>query len=248
MRLRLVGLLVISLSSAALAQPGPDSPPQPGAPGAPAPDPNAPPTPYGLPGAPPPGAPPYPPPGTPVYAQPIPPGAQPPAPPPDPGYAYHRGVTAEANLGVGYIHLSSGGDNYSTDASVALGASVGGWLSPRLALLGRFSMIVVHDHDDTPEGGSVTHSFLGPEAAFWVTPHAWIAGGVGWATIRDDETGCDDNCSQNGFAFDFRVGYAFGPREHQVDISGEVTPAFYSNNGQSGTFTNLSLQIGYRFL
>src|SRR5271163_1433602 len=79
-----------------------------------------------------------------------PPGLPPPPPPPGgvaPGYGYgvvnpwafHRGVTFEANLGVGWIHESASamGATITNDSDAALAGadiSIGGWVNPQLAL------------------------------------------------------------------------------------------------------------------
>lgn len=182
-------------------------------------------------------------------------GPPPPAPPPffAPEYALHRGVTAEASVGVGYARFgaSSAGDSVTVDtnASLVFAVGIGGWLMPRLSLTGRFSTIFIHDHDDLPSGGSLLHAYIGPDLAYWITPHVWLGGGLGLATLHALQVpDCQTNCATNGVGIDIRGGYAFGSSENQLDLSFELAPSFFNQNGASDTVTTLSLQIGYRFL
>jgi hypothetical protein len=244
----------VAAPSVALAQPAPSSPPPPNGPppGNPAPyDPNAGSGPYApAPNGPAPGQPPPPPGG---YGQPTQPnyGYQP--------YQYQQapvsvrsGMTFEANLGLGWIRVSPDGEDSDT-SDVGLGGlclGVGGWVSPKLAITARLAGATVFD---TIMGADFryTNAFFGGSAQYWVDDHFWFGGGAGLGVyaLHVDYNGESDGDSINGFALDMRAGYTFSATtESTWNVSFELNPAFYSDNGQDATVTSIAILGGYQHL
>jgi hypothetical protein len=240
--MRLLALIAFVLPATALAQPSGDLPPAPPPPPEPA-QPQPPQPVYGP---------------QPAYTAQPPYGAQPSyqAPPPVTPWAFHRGVTFEANLGVGFVRLtdSGGGTPINTDGALA-GADlgVGGWLSPQLALTVRIAgNQVKYMGVPGPGEGNLVNAFFGPSLQFWANPNVWLGGGVGFATFRDVGGSCSGNgssqCGVNGWGLDLRAGYSFGDTANTFNVSVELNPSFYSNNGSSGTATGFALLAGYQYL
>ncbi|HEY5928619.1 MAG TPA: hypothetical protein VIV11_43335 [Kofleriaceae bacterium] len=238
----LVSVFVVAVPALALAQTPPPplpqpAPPPPPAAGAPA-DPFAPVPPTDP-------APPMPPPQPappPPYYQPPPPPmyAQPPPPPP----SLHRGMTFEANLGIGWIRLTDeGGDSETSDVGVGgLSLGVGGWMNEKVAITARLSGVTISEDDSR-----FSAIFLGPSAQYWVDKHFWLGGGVGLGIVAASSG--DLNDSITGFSLDLRAGYTFNEgSENTFNASLEINPGFYSENGSSGTATGVGLLFGYQHL
>jgi hypothetical protein len=198
---------------------------------------------------PPTGQPPPPPPGTYGYQQP----PQQFAPPPT---TARRGMTFEANVGVGYIRFAANGaDTVDSDAALA-GADlgIGGWVNPKLAITFRIAGVQFKSSPATDNlDGSIVNVFAGPSAQYWVDDHLWFGGGIGFATFRqvggNSNTNSNDN-STNGYGFDLRAGYSFGQpnSNHTFNVSLEINPCFYSESGTDFTATNVAILAGYQFL
>jgi hypothetical protein len=188
--------------------------------------------------------------------------AQPMQPPPPPppvyvvtdGFRHHHGFTFEANLGIGFVRASGGGTSSNSDASLAgLDIGLGGWLTRQLAVTIRIAGVDVSNSGDT-DAGTLVNAFIGPAAQYWIDPHFWVGGGVGLATLRlVGNSDCNnspstDACGVNGWGFDLRAGYSFGDSAHTFNVSGEITPSFYSQEGESVTATSFALLVGYQYL
>lgn len=218
-------------------------------------DPPPPPPPAGPPGAPPPAyapSPAYvPPPAQPVYVQPA--GPQGP-------WAFHQGVTFEANLGIGYAHLTDQNSNMTldTDADLAgLDIGVGGWITPQLALTGRIAGVNIKYQGTENLDGNIVLAWVGPSLQYWPDPHFWFGGGIGFATYRlignsQCNSNGQDNCGLNGYGADVRAGYSFGDTQHTFNVSVELNPTHINApNGSSsdgGTATSFALLFGYQYL
>ncbi len=157
------------------------------------------------------------------------------APPPT-----HTGLTFEANLGFGLLRIANdNGDSESEGALGGLNLGIGGFLNPQMAVTVRASGVTYVE-----DGGSLTQAFFGPSLQYWVTPNAWIGGGVGLGVARIVVDGFGSD-SETGFALDARAGYTFNPgSKHSFNISAEITPAFI----EEATFTGIAILFGYQTL
>jgi hypothetical protein len=227
MRLVISGL-VLGLSAVSYAQPSGSPPPAPT--GDPV-DPNAaPPGPYGQPPQP--------------YGQPYQPYGQPyQQPPPPPPQSLHNGLTFEANLGFGWVHLSTDSDSDTSDLGVAgLSLGVGGWVSPQLAITARVAGVTLSEND-----ARLTNGFLGPSAQYWLQDRFWLGAGAGLAFLSVSDNYNGD--SIRGFGLDLRAGVTFtSGSENTFNASLEINPGFYSENGSSATFTSIGFLVGYQHL
>jgi opacity protein-like surface antigen len=231
--------LALGAPAVALAQPGAD-------PSAPAPDPS-------------PAIDPSAPPLAPVAPQ-AGPSATPPIPlfapiePPRDGFEAHHGVTFEANLGVGFVHVSSVGLSSDSEngraAPAGLELAVGGWLTRRLALTFRISGVDVRADDLA--SGYLINGFYGPAVQYWFSPNVWVGGGVGfalWGTTGNDCETPSGSCTVRGWGFDLRAGYTFMQSHRQsLNVSAEITPEHYNADGGSWTATGFGVLFGYQYL
>lgn len=253
-------VLVCFLSGVAVAQSSPPPPPA----GAPAPPPGSDPAAPAVDPAASPAAPAQP--GPPASAA---PPAQP-APPPQSGYyqpqgpyqpqgyyqpqgapmygqpralSLRNGMTFEANLGLGWIRASADGESDTSDLGIGgLSLGVGGWTSPKVALTARLSGVTLSEN-----GAQLSHVFLGPAAQYWVDDHFWLGGGAGLSILAASND--VDRDSVSGFGLDLRIGYTFtSGSENTVNVSLELNPGWYSENGSSATFTGIGFLFGYQHL
>ncbi len=179
------------------------------------------------------------------------PSMQPPAPmaapvgEPSGGAVYRNGMTFEANLGAGWIHASGGGLSDNSDAAIAgLSLGVGGWISPDVAITGRIAGLTLSQN-----GANLSHEFIGPSLQYWANDHVWFGGGIGLSllALRGNNSGGQD--SRTAFGMDLRAGYNFiATGENTVNLSIEVNPGFYSDQGTTITYTGIGFLLGYQHL
>ncbi|MBK6849055.1 MAG: hypothetical protein IPG96_16485 [Proteobacteria bacterium] len=149
-----------------------------------------------------------------------------------------KGFTLQLELsGGGSTLLARGQGSDETEAGLGFNLGLGGFLTPRIALLGRLATfdwgITTADYD---EGMSV---LLGAALQWWMHDRVYLEGGVGVATTgvapRGGET--DD---QSGMGLSLGVGYsAVNLWHHAFGLFAQFTPLF------TGHGTTLTYQSGF---
>ena len=175
-------------------------------------------------------------------------------------WATHQGVTFEANLGLGFAHLTDDNSNMTLNTDGALAGvdlGVGGWLTRQLALTGRVAGVNIKYMGTENIEGNLVLAWIGPSLQYWPDPHFWVGGGVGFATYRlVGNSQCGTNggdCGVNGFGFDLRAGYSFGDTQLTFNVSVELNPSHLSDNSTGGTTnggtgTAVAFLAGYQYL
>jgi hypothetical protein len=154
------------------------------------------------------------------------------------------------SLGLGAMK-DSGGDiqcancDYSPIAG-ELSGHVGGFLTPRMALLGELQFnaqtLSVDGYGDTE---TLIQSVLMLSAQYWITPQLWVKGGVGFANLRVDHSyyGTVQEVPENGFALLGAVGFELlSSRDFSVDIQGRLINGSYDSINNN--VTGLSVGVG----
>jgi hypothetical protein len=151
-----------------------------------------------------------------------------------PATARADGVTFEANLGAGTEHYSASTFSTTSDPWFGFGASVGTWLTPRLAVMARAAGIGVHAAHPSEAGMANPEGdvFVGPSVQWWLGDHVWLGAGAGMSEHLDGTY--DDT---RGWGLDLRAGYAF----HALELSLEVTPSYDGSGGGIGLGTDGSV-------
>lgn len=156
------------------------------------------------------------------------------APPPT-----RQGLTFEANLGFGLFWASSDGD--SSDKEGALGGldlGIGTFVNPRTAITARIAGVTYSEAE-----GLITEAFFGPSVQYFVSPNAFVGGGLGLGVVRVEIDGFGSD-SENGLALDLRAGYTFDPlAKHSFNVSVEYSPAFVEDT----TWHGFAILGGYQF-
>lgn len=169
------------------------------------------------------------------------PGAAPPPVAPGPYYApppVRAGLTFEANLGFGIFRVSNdNGDSDSENGLGGLNLGIGTFVNPNMAISLRAAGVTYSD-----DGGSITQAFFGPSVQYFVSPNAFVGGGLGLGIARLEIDGVGSD-TETGFAVDLRAGYSFNPgAKHSFNASVEITPAFIEDL----TFTGIAFLAGYQ--
>jgi hypothetical protein len=162
-----------------------------------------------------------------------------PAPPP-----LRNGLTVETNLGIGWITgRDDNGQSDTTDVGFGgLTLGIGGWVGPQMAITARIAGVTV-----SKDSVTFSHIFFGPSLQYWIDDHIWLGGGVGLSIARVAFDGASD--STNGFGLDLRAGYTFTTgSENTFNVSVELNPGHYSENGASTTLTGIAFMVGYQHL
>lgn len=155
--------------------------------------------------------------------------------------AERRGLTFEANVGVGSLVISPDGGSGRTESGIA-GLNLGGgvWLTPRAALTLRLAGVTYSE-----EGGSLTGGFLGGAIQLWPHDEIWLGLGAGIGLAGLQLEGAPDPEPETGLGMDFRLGYTpFASGSHSLNFSLEVNPSFLDG----GTLTGIGFLIGYQYL
>lgn len=152
------------------------------------------------------------------------------------------------SLGLGAMH-DRGGDiecsncTYST-ASGEVSGHLGGFIGPRLALMGEvqanLQTLATDGFDDT----TLVQSALMVAAQYWVTPQLWVKGGIGFANVAVDDTyyGTSETVD-NGMALMGAVGFELlSSRYFSVDLQGRVINGAYK--GIDNSITGASVGVG----
>jgi hypothetical protein len=107
---------------------------------------------------------------------------------------------------------------------------MGGWLTPKLALLGRAT--------STWHGSAEveTNTFYGPVVEWWPVNAMYLSGGAGLGVYGWPPFLSRGDDLITGLAFDFRVGVAvLRKRDNDFTISLEAIPGFYGDRSVTGT-------------
>lgn len=130
------------------------------------------------------------------------------------------GFTMELGLGIGHMSVPSA--DFSEFGVAGLTLSLGGFLTPDLALMFRGTGVAV------PESGAtiVGIGALGV-LQYWATDRLTLGGGLGFSQLSLNFDGDVVARSRTGFALNLRVGYALAQfTHHSLGIIYEITPAW----------------------
>lgn len=164
-------------------------------------------------------------------------------------------ITFGFSLGLGAMADRFGDiECYDCDYSPVSGMGsfhIGGFVGPRLALMGEFQVNAQTLSSDSRTGETQT---LVQGAAmlagqYWLTPQLWVKGGVGFASLRVDTSWYGDGIvdettiPENGIALMGAVGYELlSARNFSIDLEGRLINGTFS--ALDNTVTAGSIGIG----
>jgi len=156
------------------------------------------------------------------------------------------------NLGLGTMHDDIGDIDCTncSDISVQVAGHLGGFIGPRLALMGELQANAQTLEVDA-FGGTETlvQSALMLAAQYWVTPQFWIKGGIGFANLQVNWSAYGDGYidassrPENGLALLGAAGFELlSARNFSVDLQGRLINGSY--DGINNSVTGISLGVG----
>ena len=158
-----------------------------------------------------------------------------------------------ASLGGGKMS-SRGGDitcsacDYGTISGQG-SAHIGGFLGPRLALMGEVqgNFQTLASDSFTGESTTLTQGALMLAAQYWITPQLWIKGGLGFATLQVDHDyyGVTEASTvpENGTAVMGAIGFELlSARFFSIDLQGRLLNGAYK--GINDNITAASIGVG----
>jgi hypothetical protein len=161
-------------------------------------------------------------------------------------------LTFGFSLGLGAMN-DDVGDIECVNCSAVSGqleGHIGGFIGPRLALMGELQGNA-QTLSDSYGGGTETlvQSALMIAAQYWVTPQLWIKGGIGFANLRVDWSAYGDGIvdastqPENGVALLGAVGFELmSARNFSVDLQGRLLNGSYDEINNN--VTALSVGVG----
>ncbi|MFN0245642.1 MAG: hypothetical protein ACKV2T_01955 [Kofleriaceae bacterium] len=127
---------------------------------------------------------------------------------------------------------------------------IGGFIGPRLALLGEVGVNgQTVSSDLSGDTTTLIQGTLMIAAQFWITPQLWIKGGIGFANLRLERSyygdGIVDESSipENGMALMAAVGYELlSSRHFAIELTGRLVNGAYK--GIDNTVTGGTIGVG----
>lgn len=157
------------------------------------------------------------------------------------------------SLGLGGMK-DSGGDidcancDYSTAAGEVSG-HIGGFIGPRLALLGEVQANLQTLSSNGYEDTTLVQSALMFAAQYWITPQLWIKGGIGFANVQVDHEYWDGTATEpvdNGMALMGAVGFELlSARYFSLDLQGRLINGSYKGIDDSITAASVGIGINW---
>jgi hypothetical protein len=113
-----------------------------------------------------------------------------------------------------------------------LSISLGGFLSPHVAVIGRLAGTSYW----TSSGTQLAHTFVGPAVEVWPIDRLYLSGGAGFSVWGPSAFASNTSRDPKvGFGLDFRVGAALINAEgNDFTVSLEVNPGFYGEDTLTG--------------
>jgi hypothetical protein len=167
----------------------------------------------------------------------------------DEKYVPH-GFTIEVGLGISFMSSSSSQPfaDHSAIGLAPLSLSLGGFLSPQFALMGRIAGTSFFRETVDGRTYQIGNTFVGPELQWWPSERIFLAGGVGlglYGTNALQDVPKDYQFNESGLGFDARAGWVFavGGKQHAFGLVAEFVPTFTKQSTVMGSALNLQWQF-----
>ncbi|WP_146646181.1 hypothetical protein [Labilithrix luteola] len=172
------------------------------------------------------------------------------APPSESTAPYVRhGFTMELGVGVSQTSLSSDvGDREHSNIGLApLSLSMGGFVSPKVALLGRMAGTSFFRDDDHKRSYQTVSGFYGAGLQYWPSDRFFVGGGVGAAVLASDlyrQGSRDVRYTEVGFGGNLRAGWAFAElgNHHVFTLAIDTFASKFEKSSTLAAALNLSWQ------
>ncbi len=158
-----------------------------------------------------------------------------------------RGFTMELGLGVA-LTLNTDtrpGPSHAKVGLAPLSLSLGGFVSERVALLGRIAGTSFFEDDYTGKTVQYTSGFYGAHVQYWFTDRFMMSGGPGFSLFGKTSLGSQWGASKPsvGYALSIRAAYAvFVNKHHALRLALEAFPVLQDGAPIFGSALNFEWQ------
>ncbi len=155
-----------------------------------------------------------------------------------------------ASLGLGVMKengdkVDCGNCDYSPISGMG-SLHVGGFVGPRLALMGEVQGNIQTISDDRYDSESLIQGTLMFAAQYWVTPQLWLKGGIGIANLRVESRYFVDELPENGLALLGAVGYELlSAQRFSIDVQGRLINGSYDGAGVNVSAATVGIGINW---
>lgn len=183
------------------------------------------------------------------------------APPPNaqhPGGFHNRTgrMIYGGNVGLGGMEDNGGDiDCVNCDSlAMQLAGHLGGFVGPRLALMGELqgNFQTLASDQFTGDTEVLTQGALMLAAQYWVTPQIWIKGGIGFASLQvnrsyyGDDIVDESTIPENGMALMGGIGFEIlSARYFSIDLQGRLLNGSYDRIGYNITAGSIGIGINW---
>lgn len=160
-----------------------------------------------------------------------------------------KGFTFELGLGVAMTHDADGTASRTRLGIAPLSASLGGFVSPRVALLGRAAGTSYFGTNDAGRTAQYVYGYYGVHLQYWLSERWMVSGGPGlllsWESpFLVEPVGGSLKSQRTGFGASLRSGYAvFTNPHHTLRFSLEAFPGTYGKGFVFGSAVNFEWQF-----
>ncbi len=128
-----------------------------------------------------------------------------------------------------------------------LSGHIGGFVSPRLALMGEVQGNAQTIATDGFDDEVLVQTALMFAAQYWITPQLWIKGGVGFANLQVEDTYFGPvTRPENGMALMGAVGFELlSARRFSIDLQGRLLNGSYEGIDNNITAGSIGLGINW---
>jgi hypothetical protein len=156
-----------------------------------------------------------------------------------------QGFTLELGLGAALTHVSVTGGEAKTSFGLApLSLSLGGFLTPDVALLARIAGTSYFDKGASGDTTQFASGFYGAHLQYWVDDRFMLSGGPGFMLFGENSfISAGAKKPLTGYGASVRAAYAFyAGTHHALRIALEAFPAKYEEAFVLGTALNFEWQ------
>lgn len=154
-------------------------------------------------------------------------------------------------LGLGLSHTAIGSDLASRERSdlglAPLSLNLGGFLSPRVALMARMAGTSVFREDARNKAYQVVNGFYGPSVQYWATDSLFLGGGVGLAVLATNplmSVSRENRFTEVGVGANARLGWAFAlPGKSAFSLVLDLYGSRFEQSGALASALNIEWQL-----
>lgn len=157
---------------------------------------------------------------------------------------FRSGFTSELGLGIAHTSVSNeGGGGVSKIGLAPLSFSLGGFVTPDLAIMGRAAGTSFFGEDRNGKLVQTGNLFYGVVMQGWLSESFFVGGGVGYMIYGLNPLISPNARMVAGWGLTARGGWSFAStRHHSFDLVLELFPSFYDGAKVFGTALNLEWQ------